>query len=102
MNWPVTCESAFTFTFPRFITASILATRISNALITSRPCPTYMAPAFIWFFTKASCCIATVSTFGFMAETTLVSVVANTFHRFGTVTIFGASWELDTNITIWA
>ena len=55
----------------------------------------------MWVIAKTSCCVAIFSAFGFVAEMTFESVVANTFHGFGAVPMFGTARELDANVAIW-
>ena len=94
-------KATFTNTFPWVITAPIFATWIRHTFFTCGPSPTYMAPTFMWVIAKTSCCVAIFSAFGFVAEMTFESVVANTFHGFGAVPMFGTARELDANVAIW-
>ena len=93
--------ATFTNTFPWVVTAPIFATWIRHTFFTCGPSPTYMAPTFMWVIAKTSCCVAIFSAFGFVAEMTFESVVANTFHGFGAVPMFGTARELDANVAIW-
>ena len=87
-------------TFPRFFTVTILAARVWHTSLAFGTCPAHSAPALAWLVAEAIGGIATLPTFGLVTKVAFVAVVTFAFHRFATVAVIRAAWQLDANVAV--